>query len=52
MKRLMVLAVLATSTAAAWADRYGIDEAMSESEFGTGSLVALIALLIYLHFKG
>ena len=44
--------ILATSTATAWADRYGIDEAMAESEDGIGAIVGVIALLIYLHLKG
>ncbi len=52
MTRLACLALLATSTATAWADRYGIDEAMSESEVSTGAIVSVIVLLIYLHFKG
>ena len=52
MKRLACLVMLATYTATAWADRYGIDEAMSESEVGTGAIMSVIALLIYLHFKG
>jgi hypothetical protein len=36
----------------ALADKYGIDEATSESEGGIGAIIATIALLIYVHFKG
>ena len=52
MKRLACLALLAKSTATAWADRYGVDEAMSESEVGAGAILCVIVLLIYFHFKG
>lgn len=35
----------------AWADKYGIDEAMSETESSWAAVVLVLAVFAYLYFK-
>lgn len=52
MGKITTALTLAALSLPALADKYGIDEAMSESEGGIGAVIATIAVLIYVHLKG
>lgn len=52
MAKITTGLTLAVLSLPALADRYGIDEVMSESEGGIGVLITAIAVLIYVHLKG
>lgn len=52
MAKITTALALAALSLPALADKYGIDEAMSESEGGIGAIILAIAVLAYVHFKG
>lgn len=52
MKKAFFTAAATLAALPALADRYGIDEAMSESDGSIGGLILALAVLAYGHFKG
>lgn len=51
MQKFITVLVLLFCSAAALADKYGIDEAMDESEGSWGAIILVILVLGYLYYK-
>jgi hypothetical protein len=51
MRSSFVLAMLLPIVECAYADKYGIDEALAEGGASWGAVVLVVLVLLYLHFK-
>lgn len=49
--RICISAIFILESVSAYADKYGIDESIAESEGSWGAIVLVVILFAYLHFK-
>ena len=52
MMKLLPTILLSLASVSALADKYGVDESMSEGEASWSGVALTLVVLAYLHFKG